>query len=299
MTKEPSLHVRLRLTHGVLQRIADKAGADVLHVKGPAVARELLDTRDIHDAEGSFERTETIHRNSSDADLLIRPEHVHRFLDEASRHGWIRKTSFSTSSAFGHAMNIFHPTLGNADVHRRFPGLAPEAFDELWRARTSTDLGHVPCPTPSVTAQRLLLLLHSARSGPHHPDTGRAWDRASVDERAGVLALARHLGAEIGVAAAVGDLEAFRDHPEYLLWKHFRDGNPSRLDEWRARWRAATTVGKKAAVVQGLLFFDPSLLEAELGHAPSHREVAQRTLLRWRRLIGELAARRTSTGGRA
>ncbi len=107
-----------------------------------------------------------------------------------------------------------------------------------------------------------------------------------------MLALARHLGAEIGVAAAVGDLEAFSDHPEYLLWRHFRDGNPSRLDEWRARWRSATTLPRKAAVVQGLLFFDPSLLEAELGHAPSAREVAQRTLLRWRRLLGELAARR-------
>lgn len=298
MTIEPSLHVRLRLTHGVLQRIADQAGADVLHIKGPAVAEELLDTRAVHDAAGDFEHTETVARRSSDADLLIRPEHVHRFLNEASRHGWIRKTSFSSSSAFGHAMNIFHPTLGNADVHRRFPGLAPDAFDELWRDRISTPLGHVPCPTPSVTAQRLLLLLHSARSGPHHPDSGRAWHRATADERVAVLTLARRLGAEIGVAAAVGDLEEFRGHPEYLLWKHFRDGNSSRLDEWRARWRAATSVGKKAAVIRGLLFFDPSLLEAELGHAPSRREVAQRSLVRWRRLLGELADLRTTRGGR-
>ena len=290
MSLEPSLNVRLRLTHGVLQRVADKAGADVLHIKGPAVAPELLDRRTVQDPDG--DRTETVARNSSDADLLIRPQHVRRFLDEATRHGWIFKTSFSTSSAFGHAMNIFHPTLGNADVHRHFPGLAPEAFDELWRDRSTVLLGHVPCPTPSVPAQRLVLLLHSARSGPHHPDTDRAWGRASDDERAEVLALARHLGAEIGVAAAVGDLEAFSDHPEYLLWRHFRDGNTSRLDVWRARWRSATTLPRKAAVVQGLLFFDPSLLEAELGHAPSRREVAQRTLLRWRRLLGELAARR-------
>ena len=290
MSLEPSLNVRLRLTHGVLQRIADMAGADVLHIKGPAVAPELLDRRTVQDPDG--DRTETVARNSSDADLLIRPEHVHRFLDEASRHGWLLKTSFSTSSAFGHAMNIFHPSLGNADVHRHFPGIAPESFEELWRDRSTPLLGHVPCPTPSVPAQRLVLLLHAARSGPHHPDTDRAWGRATDDERAEVLALARHLGAEIGVAAAVGGLEAFSSHPDYLLWKHFRDGNPSRLDEWRARWHSATTLGRKASVVQGLLFFDRSLLEAELGHAPSRRDVAQRTLLRWRRLLGELTAGR-------
>jgi hypothetical protein len=290
MTSSPSLHLRLRLTHGVLQRIADIAGADVLHVKGPAVAEELLDRRTIQDPAG--DRTETVARGSSDADLLIRPQHVRRFLDEAGRHGWTFKTSFATSSAFGHAMNIYHPTLGNADVHRYFPGLAPEAFDELWQDHSITLLGHVPCPTPSVPAQRLLLLLHSARSGPHHPDTERAWGRATEPERAEVLALARRLGAEIGVAAAVGDLEAFTDHPDYLLWKHFRDGNTSRLHEWRARWRSATTLTRKADVVRGLLFFDPSLLEAELGHAPSPRELAQRTLLRWTRLLRELAGHR-------
>ncbi|MHA6513119.1 nucleotidyltransferase family protein [Tessaracoccus sp. Z1128] len=291
MSRDPSLPVRLKLIHGVLQRHADRAGADVLHIKGPAVADELLDARPVTDPVSGEHRVEVTGRHSSDADLLVRPGHVARFLDEVTRHGWIRKTTFASSSAFGHAMNIYHPTLGNADVHRRFPGLADAAFDELWRGRSSIELGHVPCAVPSVQAQRLLLLLHAARSGPSHPDTERAWVRATEDQRAGVLSLARQLGAELGVAAAVGGLDAFRDHPDYLLWKHFHEGNPSRLDEWRARWRAATTLRAKADVVHGLLFFDTTLLEAELGHPPTRREIRQRLLQRWIRLIDEVSSR--------
>lgn len=297
MTNDPSLQVRLRLIHGVLQRLADRAGADVLHVKGPAVAPELLDTRYVPDPETLQDRLEYVPRFSSDADLLIRPEHVDRFLREVTRHGWIRKTSFASSSPFGHALNIYHPTLGNADVHRRFPGLADGAFDALWRDRSTIQLGHVSCPVPSLQAQRLLLLLHSARSGPSHRDTERAWGRATDAERDEVVVLARRLGAELGVAAAVGDLDDYRHHPDYLLWKHFRDGNTNRLDEWRARWRSATTARAKLDVLYGLVFFDRSLLEAELGHPPTGREVRHRLLQRWRRLFDEVSTGRSRKGG--
>ena len=288
----PPLTIRIRLIHGALQRLADRAGADVLHVKGPAVAPELLDTRTTTDPDTGEQVTVTVPRSSSDADLLVRPQHVERFLDEVTRHGWIRKTSFDNSSAFGHALNIYHPTLGNADVHRHFPGLGPGSFDALWAERGSATLGHVECAVPSLTGQRLLLLLHSARSGPGHPDTERAWGRATDGERAEVQALAERLGAELGVAAAVGNLDDYRSHPEYLLWKHFRDGNPSRLDEWRARWRSASTLRAKATVLRNLAFFNRTLLEAELGHRPSRREYVARLGRRWATLGRELFRRR-------
>lgn len=284
----PSLDVRVRLIHGVLQRLAERAGADVLHVKGPAVAPELLDTRTVIDPDTGITHTELIQRASSDADILVRPEHVARFLAEVRRHGWIQKTSFESASAFGHALNIYHPALGNADVHRHFPGLGVGAFDALWEERTTTTLGAVRCPVPDLAGQRLLLLLHSARSGPGHRDTDRAWGRATEPERDEVLALARRLGAEIGLAAAVGTLDDFRDHPDYLLWKHYREGNPSRLDEWRARWHSATTLKAKLNVVRNLIFFNRSLLEAELGHPPTHREYAARMVRRCTRMAREV-----------
>lgn len=287
----PPLGLRVRLIHGTLQRLADRAGVDVLHVKGPAVAEELLDTRTDTDPDTGEERTIRVPRGSSDADVLVRPAHVARFLDEVERNGWIRKTTFTSGSAFGHALNIYHPKLGNADVHRYFPGLEPDSFDAIWQRRGTVELGNVACTVPSLRAQRLLLLLHAARSGASHPDTQRAWGRATQAERDDVLALARELGAELGIAAAIGTLDDYRDHPDYLLWQYFRSSNPSRLDEWRARWRSATTLGAKATVVRNLIFFDPALLEAELGRRPTPADLARRIAGRFRTLGREVTSR--------
>ena len=258
----PPMAVRLRLIHGVLQRHADRIGADVLHVKGPAVPDLLLEHRVVQDTATGEESTVVVPRNSNDADVLVRREHVRAFLDEVGRHGWVRKTTFDTSSAFGHALNIYHPTLGNADIHRAFPGLGPEGFDELWRLRTKVDMGAVACPVPDLTGQRLVLLLHAARSGASHPDVDRAWGRATEAERAEVVALARRAGADMGLAAALGTLDDHANHPDYLLWKHFGSGNTGRLEEWQARWRSARTLRDKLAVARSFLIFDPALLEA-------------------------------------
>ncbi|MDO5676860.1 MAG: 2-nitropropane dioxygenase [Propionibacteriaceae bacterium] len=287
---EPSNHVRITLIHGVLQRIADDAGVRMLHIKGPAVAPELLDVKTkVEDGE---EVEVTVPRGSGDADVLVHPADVRRFLKAVHRYGWVKKTSFYTGSAFGHAQNIYHPKIGNADVHRYYPGLPESAFQQLWANRGSVTLGNVNCPVPSLRAQRLILLLHGARSGPTHPDVGRAWGRASEEERADVRYLAGLLNAELGLAAALDELDGWEKHPEYLLWKHFREANPSRLNEWRARWRAARTLRAKSRVVRSFIFFDPSSLESTLGHKPTAGEIAKRNVARIGTLVRELRRRR-------
>ncbi|WP_203567987.1 nucleotidyltransferase family protein [Aestuariimicrobium ganziense] len=281
---------RVRLIHGVLQRLAEQAGADVLHIKGPAVAPEIMGTSTVRDPI-THEMVEVVNdRDSSDADILIRPEHVDRLLVVMHRAGWDFKTSFAGSSAFGHAMNVHHPTMGNADLHRHFPGLDRKAFETLWADRGEVELGHVSCPVPSVTGQRLLLLVHAARSGPDHPDRDRAWGRASEYERTQVSALAERLHAEVGLAAALGNLEQYRTHREYLLWKSFGERHPSRLGEWRARWRAADGPVEKARVVAMLATMDAGLLEAELGRPPTSRDRVKRALRRWTTLGHEVRA---------
>lgn len=291
---DPPLHLRLRLIHAALQLLADDAGADVLHVKGPAVADELLDTHVV--GQGDDARTVTVPRTSSDADILVRPEHVSRFLRRIERAGWIRKTHFGTGSAFGHALNVYHPQLGNADIHRAFPGLPDESFAVLWERRTTKEMGQVACTVPDLVSQRLILLLHAARSGPHHPDRDRAWHRATDDEKAAVRTFAREVGGEMGLAAALGELDQYRDHPNYELWRHFSTGEDSRLGEWRARWRAARTMRQKVDFVRGLAVLDTALLEAEIGRPPTRRDVRRRNLARWATLIKEVRARVTGKG---
>lgn len=285
----PPLHTRLRLIHAVFQVLADEVGADILHIKGPAVADELLDTTVL--GEGDDARTVTVPRGSGDADVLVRPEHVSKFLRRIEQAGWIRKTHFGRGSAFGHALNVYHPLLGNADIHRAFPGLPETSYELNWQRHTSKTMGNVPCTVPDLVSQRLILLLHAARSGPRHRDRDRAWGRATDDEKLQVRTLAGEVGAQLGLAAALGELEGFEQHPEYELWKYFSAGGDSRLGEWRARWKAARTLRQKFDVVHGFVVLDAALLEAEIGRPPTKRDVRERRLARWKTLASEVGSR--------
>src|SRR5262245_30376280 len=96
-TRPVPLWATVRLTHAQLQAIADEAGVDLLHLKGPAVSEELG------------------RRSSSDADVLVRPAHLQRYLDALTRHGWSLYTDFAHGSSFGHAANYRHPVWTFAD----------------------------------------------------------------------------------------------------------------------------------------------------------------------------------------
>lgn len=284
-----SMDTRLRLCHGVFQRLAESAGIDVLHVKGPAVSAALLANR----VDATTGERCVVPRPSSDVDLLVRPRHVGRFLALLGEHGWQRKTSFESGSAFGHALNVYHPRLGNADVHRFFPGIGldPEpAFDELWADHSTTLLGNVACPVPSVTAQRLLLLLHAGRSGGQlHPDYALCWQNASMEERGEVRVLAERFEARVGLAAAIGELDHYLDDPQYLLWRHFANERSSgRFAEWRARLRAARTWRDKASVLRGFFIINRDFVAMQVGHEPTHRDLAHAYADRIATMLGEL-----------
>lgn len=278
--------IRIRLAHATLQRIADGSGIDILHIKGPTVDPSLW--RVVSDQDGE----RAVARTSSDADVLVRPSHVGRFLAGATEHGWIQQTSFEGGSAFGHAMGLYHPKLGSCDVHRYFPGIdidTEAAFDLLWHDHHTVTLGHVECHVPTVACQRLLLLLHAARTGGHsHPDVEACWNRATPAEREDVLALARAGNAEVPLAAALGTLEDYRHDPRYRLWRHFSSNEDSRLGEWRGRFEAARSIRDKLRVIQGFLKLNKEIVAIQLGHAPSRTELARAHWKRITKLAGDL-----------
>ena len=77
---------------------------------------------------------------------------------------------------------------------------------------------------PNQTAQRLILLLHAARSVHAHGDDIRAaWGEASDLEREQIRVLAGELDAEVALAAATGELERYRDRREYDLWRMYTE----------------------------------------------------------------------------
>jgi len=238
------LLLRTRLAHATLQAIADDCGADILHIKGPAVDAALLPAKDEAPADATAEEA-AIPRLSQDADVLVRPAHLKRFLAALTRYGWIGKTRLYSGGVVEHSVDWWHPELGGVDLHVRFPGirLAPErAFADLWRDRTSTEIAHRACHVPTVDAQRLVLLMHAARNGgPASPDVGPCWTNATPAEQERVSELAAALGAQVALAGATGGLDEHADRPEYDLWRLLGEGGADVFQLWLAFVKAAPT----------------------------------------------------------
>lgn len=254
---------RLHLTHAVMQAVADETGTDVLHVKGPAVAAELRSAP----------------RRSTDVDVLVRPAHLARFLSGMRAHGWSQLSSFAEGSSFAHAANWGHPLWTFVDVHRFFPGPtvpAADVFDELWAGRHAVELAHVACAVPSLAAQLLVLALHEARS--HRTGRFEAWDLSDAERRDETWLLARRLGAEVPLAAALGRLDEYRGRRDYPLWKFWSEpesGVPGRdrLTEWAVRFRAARTLRERAFIASRMVRVNRTHLGMELGHSPTAAEM--------------------------
>ena len=275
---------RVHLAHAVVQRLAEDVGADLLHLKGPALLPGLRDPQ----------------RTSTDVDVLVRPGHLARLIDILEAHGWDRRTEFETGSPFAHAANWWHDDWGWADVHVAWPGAripAEEVFNVLAAPGATLQIAHVDCPVPDRIGQRLVLLLHAARS-PGSGDKELVWDQAPSEERDAVRALAARLDAEVALAAALGELDEHRDDPDHALWLHFSEGG-DRISEWRARLLAARGVRARLHLVAGLARVNRDYLRLELGHPPSRHDVRRRQAARLRRAAREARARlRGWLGGR-
>lgn len=279
MAELPTVPVLLRvhLAHATVQAIADEAGVDVLHIKGPAVAPSLR-------PEG---------RASVDADVLVRPAQLASLQAGLQRHGWQQVTKLRSGGLVEHSTNWYHPELGQLDVHVRFPGIQVEAgraFDVLWRGRGTQQIAHRACVVPGVVAHRLILLLHAARDLERYAsDVDLAWEQASEDERTQLKRLAQEMRAEVALAAATGRLEAYRDRPEYALWRLYSDGTVTTAGFRRviAEVRAAPDGIDRPRLrvtryVLHALVFMPRRLASQSGNKASWREIgsAYRTFLR-------------------
>ncbi|PKH37673.1 Uncharacterised nucleotidyltransferase [Nocardioides alpinus] len=267
---------RVHLAHAVVQKLAENHGIDLLHLKGPAVLPGLR-------AEG---------RHSSDVDVLVRPGHLFRLIGALESVGWEQRTTFATGSVFAHAANWWHDDWGWVDVHVSWPGVtldAEDAFDVLARGAVQRSIAHRDCPVPGRTAQRLILVLHSARSG-GTADVDLAWEQAAPEEQDHVRRLAAELGADVALAAGIGELELHRNDPTYALWHHFVHGG-SRWHEWRARMAAAQGARAKAELLTSAMRVNRDHLRMELGRPPTRQEVRARQVKRVRRAVGELSER--------
>jgi hypothetical protein len=131
-------------------------------------------------------------------------------------------------------------------------------------------------------------VLHAARTRTGG-DLELAWYGAADDERAAVRAMAAELRAETALAAGLGELDTVVGDPSADLWRYYSQGG-TRLDEWKARLRAAPTRREAARVLASAVLVNRDYLRMELGHQPSRREVVVRQWQRLRVLGHEVAA---------
>lgn len=298
MTDAPPMPVALRvhLAHATVQAVGEASGSPLLHIKGPATDPSLSPG-----PGGPGVAATGPARVSTDADVLVHPDHARRFVGSLQQCGWRMVTTFRTGSAFEHAATLWHNELGFVDVHRHFPGIELDpvrAFELMWQAAHTTDIAHRACSVPSVGYQRLLLLLHAARNGgPSSDTTRRLWGDADDAVRAEVLRLAGELRAEVALAAATGQLDRFADRPSFDLWRAYSAGGEvDRMTEWRARFKAAPTLPARIGILGRAILVNRDHLAMKLQRQPTSAEVAREYLRRARRGVQELWRLVTSWG---
>ena len=265
----PPVQTRLRLAHGCLEHLARGAGVRLLHVKGEALDPQLGANRYI----------------SSDCDVLVHPRDVSRYTRILIENGWERRTQFEHGSVFGHAATYYSPVWGTVDLHRCFPGLDRDpaaTFEALWSAHTERLMGGVRCPVPSLTKQRLLLLVHAARdsSGRRHHDLQVSWNEVADEEHRRLDALADELGATVPLAIVTGRPERATGLPGERTWRAVHaDLNPTEV--WKARLSDARREPLRfARLLLSATRVNPDHLALRLGHPPSAEEMRHEW---WRR----------------
>lgn len=274
------LEERVRLAHALIESLTVGAGVDLLHIKG-------------YSADGLY----TAGRTSTDVDVLVRPAHVDAAVAALGLHGWRTVATFKSGSVFHHAMTLWHDQWGYVDVHRAFPGVGigpDEFFDLLWTERGTADIGAWPCRVPSRGHQALLIVLHAAR------DPFRGAD--DVAHLAGVLtpaewdaieALAGTVGAHVSFAAATGQLDAWASHPEHDVWQVMSRGG-TRVELFRARWRAAPGIGERADLLRSLVVVNRDHLRMRLQREPRLADVAGEVRARVADVVRAATGRRGS-----
>lgn len=256
------LSVLLRLGHGAVQVIADDNEIDIVHLKG-------------HSADPDLYRKG---RRSTDVDVLVRPGSEELLVDTLQRHGWEVEARFATGSVFKHAAALTSKRFGHVDVHRTYPGLtkpADEVFQDVWETSEFRTICGIECLVPSRVDQAVFILLHSARDGARGPrDRDHLREVLTEDEWSAVLSRASAWGASTALGAALGAWDDISDSSDFDFWYVMAQGG-SRVDLFRARWKAAPGLAARLRLLSSVAHVNRDHLAMNLGHQPTHRDVAR------------------------
>jgi len=183
-------------------------------------------------------------RPSSDVDVLVDPDRFDDVIETFEARGWISRPSDPDTATFPrHSVSLFHPDWNiDVDVHFRYPGteLPPaEAFEQLWRQRTTLWCGNQPVQIPSLADAVIISALHALRG---------LWIERHTAELEILVARCLAIDTEylIERAGQLGALATARPFLERLLRPN-QDvawGEPS--EEWLLRTRMSEPMERRA-----------------------------------------------------
>lgn len=279
-------HEAVLLAHALVARLAERAGARVLFIKGPtAVALGVRPDRP-----------------STDVDVLVDPPAFADVCAAIESAGWVPRGPVGTRRrvgdiVFDHSAHYIHREWPcDLDVHYNFPGfLAPpqQVFEALWQRRTTVEVAGQDIPTPDADGQALVVGLHALR------DEGRDQSRADLehltraaplapDAAASLALLARETGCS-GSAATLLSRLGVRPHPltapelRRLGDWQLRQAGLGRSTAWLAEVQQAPMRSKPATVGRALFPPREYLVSSHLADDLTRAQLARLHATRWGR----------------
>lgn len=266
VTSTPPTHTLLRISHALLDYLGAEVDVRVLHIKGVAIDPTLAEGR----------------HGSTDCDVVIHPSNIDTYTRCLEANGWELRTTFEHGSVFNHAATYYHPVWGTVDVHRAFPGLDADpayTFESWWHHSHTVELGGRTIHVLSLLDQRVLLLMHAARSSRSRKghDYNVVWECATPAERAEVEARAVELGGKTPlmlVTSCEGQSrwESVRGSKDFHLWSAMsRDANPTEV--WVAQLQDAPKWSDKVRVMWSAMHINRDHLAVHLDRTPTRSEM--------------------------
>lgn len=225
------------LVYALIAKLADRAGVEMLFIKGPMLKKQGLRERE----------------HSGDVDVWVRKRDSFRLVDELCEWSWQPpENSALNVEPFAHSWTLSPPPHWGCeiDVHYRFPGIGigPESAFELIASRAeSVRFGSTNTKVPAVAEHAVINALHLARPAPGRPGSSAPTSVVAQSLRAagpGAVASAVQLGAAGSLRDAIAEVfpvEGSSIHEQSVP------------DDWK--WRLAPTVALSFAQALRLVPF--------------------------------------------
>lgn len=272
-----TVYERVQLVHAAVQAIADRAGVDVIFIKGPAAERQFHQSG----------------RTSVDVDVMVHPAEMQRLIRALQVHGWQYYWERNDHGLVDHSSVVMHPYWKIAiDVHHHFPGFgaAPtRVFDALWRERNEIEIAGRPCVVPSPVDHALILALHFVRTGwsvQAQGDVDRSLAQLGHSGRETLAARAEELGAQAALSVVLPHLVGDAPKPAVRYWRLRHQATPGFV-LWWALIRAEPTWRQRLIRVKAAFETPLPLGQTEWANRSQH---VSATVDRWARAASQVSA---------